>query len=103
MTKFEILKSHSFEEEIQNLKQHNMNCKLKEGCLLENWSSENGIQLNVSKTSILQFYNQRQPDFSSLLRKGDNHLVKFRSASYLSITITENLNLEAHFDSIVSF
>lgn len=34
---------------------------------------------------------------------GDEHLVKGRSARYyLGVTITEHLNCEAHFDSIIN-
>lgn len=54
------------------------------------------VILNQGKTTLLHFYNRKEPDFSSRLVIRGSTIPTSTSVKYLGIKITSNLSLYAH-------
>lgn len=66
------------------------------------WCDCNKIQLNQNKTTLIQFYNRKTPDFSPNLKIINQTLNVNNNAKYLGLTLSSDLKWNIHINNIAS-
>lgn len=70
-------------------------------CKLADWCGRNGMLINFSKTVSMTITNIKNP-LIHCYQIGTRHIKTVSSVKYLGLTITNNLNWDAHYDDICS-